>query len=42
MRLSIGTMLGIALAIAILVALIADLALVAAHAVRPSLGWMLP
>ena len=42
MRISIGPALGIALVAAILAAALFDLAVVAAHSLKPWLGWMLP
>jgi hypothetical protein len=42
MRIPIGPALGIGLIAAILAATLFDLALVAAHGLKPWLGWMLP
>ena len=42
MRIPIGPALGIGLIAAIIAATVFDLALIAAHGLKPWLGWMLP
>lgn len=42
MRMSAGPVFGLVLVAAVLVATAFDLAVVAAHALKPWLGWMLP